>query len=93
MIRYRSAITDKVPTKKIYISYNSQMLETPLSWWYQLYGEGSCVIFFTQRDVSVFQNMYTTATTTICTGYVYMTKQARAFRFAITLASMKYMGD
>ena len=36
------------------------MLETPLRWWQQLYGKGSCVISFTQRDVPVCQNSYTT---------------------------------
>jgi len=50
------------------------------------------VISFTQRDVSVCQNIYTTKTTTICTDYT-CRNQARAFRFAMTSTPMKYMGD
>jgi len=40
-------------------------------------GGGYCVISFTQRDVSVCQNINTTKTTTICTDYT-SRKEARA---------------
>ena len=64
IIRYRSTITSVRCRQKKYISDN---YKTPLKWWHQLYGKGSCVISFNQRDVSVCQNIYTTKSTTICT--------------------------